>query len=189
MFSQRLALLMDKFGMKPADLANELEVTPSAISKLLAGDRRYPSVENLKKLRRIFKVSIDYLLGCDIEDINEILSSINANYVAASIKNLRESMKLSQKEFALYNDLKVKEVKNIEEGIIPDVKIIYQIASLSGVNVSKLLGSNSYTEDSIEQNKIMKFAADTDNREYLNIAIKIKDSGIPLEDIIIARKL
>lgn len=190
MFSQRLALLMEKSNLKPADLANELGVTPSAISKLLTEEGRYPSIENLKKLRRIFNVSIDYLLGCDVEDVNDMLSTIDANYIATAIKNLRTGMNLSQKEFALYNDLKVKEIKDIEDGISPNLKSIYQIACLSGVSIYKLLGQQaSFAEDTTEQNKVIKFAANIDNREYMKIAMKIKESGIPLDDIIVARKI
>ncbi|EGD47061.1 helix-turn-helix domain protein [Ruminiclostridium papyrosolvens DSM 2782] len=190
MFSRRLALLMEKFNLKPADLANELGVTPSAISKLLAEEGRYPSIENLKKLRRIFNVSIDYLLGCDIEDINDMLNTVDVTYIASAIKELRRTMNLSQKEFALYNDLKVKEIKDIEDGKSVDINTINQIANLSGVSIYKLLGQNQpYSEDNTEKNKLIKFAANLDNREFMNIAIRIKNSGIPLDNIIIARKL
>lgn len=189
MFSQRLALLMEKFNYKPADLANELGVTPSAISKLLTEDGRYPSIENLKKLRRIFNVSIDYLLGCDVEDVNDMLNSVDANYIASAVKTLREGMNLSQKEFALYNDLKVKDIIAIEAGK-PDVRTIHQIACISGVNIYKLLGENDpNTENNTDQNRIIKFAANLDNRDYIKIAMDIKESRVPLDDIIIARKL
>ena len=113
MFSNRLQFLMKNFNYNQAKLAELLGVTPPAISKML-NDGGTPSIDNLKKLRKIFNTTLDFLLGLDLEDALEVLET-NNNKVSENIKSLRESKKLTQKEFAKFNDINIKEVIDIEE--------------------------------------------------------------------------
>lgn len=59
---ERIKYLREKNGLTQKDIATKLGVEPAAISKYEL-DMREPNIEAIKKLARIFNVSIDYLLG------------------------------------------------------------------------------------------------------------------------------
>lgn len=190
MFSKRLQILMDKHKLKPADLARKLEITPQAISKMLK-EGGNPSLENLIKLRKTFNVSIDYLLGLDLEDVMDILKNQNYNQVSENVKKLREGKNLTQKEFARFNNINVQDVIDIENGKPSNIDILQKISYFSVVSLYELIGEQNhpFTTDDIEHLNILKFAANLENREFIEIAIKIKNSGIHLQDVVVSRKL
>nr|WP_242856113.1 hypothetical protein [Ruminiclostridium josui] len=43
--------------------------------------------------------------------------------------------------------------------------------------------------EDIEYQNIVKFAIDMENKDYIKIAMQIKESGLSPEEIVIARKL
>ncbi|WP_054750113.1 helix-turn-helix domain-containing protein [Ruminiclostridium josui] len=92
MFSKRLQFFMDKYNYSQAKLAELLGVSPPAINKMLK-DGSTPGIENLKKLRKIFDTTIDFLLGVDLEDALEMLNTSN-NEISIVLTNLRISKKL-----------------------------------------------------------------------------------------------
>lgn len=62
MLKDRLKELRNKKGMSQRELANFLQLSPSAIAMYETGQRE-PDSETLKKIADFFNVSIDYLLG------------------------------------------------------------------------------------------------------------------------------
>lgn len=58
----RIKQLRKELNMKRVELAQQIGVTYSALSKYETNERE-PDYETLKKLARIFNVSIDYLVG------------------------------------------------------------------------------------------------------------------------------
>ena len=61
MVAKRIAQLRKEAGMNQAQLAAEINVTPSAVGMYEQG-RRYPSVEILIAIAKLFNVSLDYLV-------------------------------------------------------------------------------------------------------------------------------
>ena len=61
-FSTRLSELREDSDMTQGDLAETLNLKPSAISKYEKG-RTQPSIPTIIKIAGIFKTSIDYLFG------------------------------------------------------------------------------------------------------------------------------
>ena len=61
MMGARIAALRREAGMSQAQLAQVLQVSPSAVGMYEQG-RREPSLEGAVKMSRVFGVSVDYLL-------------------------------------------------------------------------------------------------------------------------------
>jgi transcriptional regulator with XRE-family HTH domain len=61
-FSNRLHELREDTDMKQSELAEKLDLKPSAISKYEKGSTQ-PSIPTIIRIADIFKVSADYLLG------------------------------------------------------------------------------------------------------------------------------
>ena len=61
MLSDRILFLRKKAGITQAQLAKELNITPSAVGMYEQG-RREPSIEILVGLSTFFDVSLDYLI-------------------------------------------------------------------------------------------------------------------------------
>lgn len=61
MVANRIVKLRKKAGMNQAQLAKKLNVTPSTVGMYEQG-RRYPNIEMLIKLSKIFDVSLDFLI-------------------------------------------------------------------------------------------------------------------------------
>ena len=60
MLGRRIAALRRQAGLNQAELARQLQVSPSAIGMYEQG-RREPSLDTLVAMARIFGVSLDYL--------------------------------------------------------------------------------------------------------------------------------
>lgn len=60
MLGQRIAALRRQAGLNQAELAKQLQVSPSAIGMYEQG-RREPALDTLVAMARIFGVSLDYL--------------------------------------------------------------------------------------------------------------------------------
>lgn len=188
MLSERLQYLMNKFGYNKTELAEIIGVSSASVGNWTKGNG-YPSPENLKRLREIFHVSADYIYGFDLEDIEEVLKS-DAEQIIKKIKEVRNSKNLTQKEFARFVELPLKTVQEIEDGRHPVMPELINISEFCGISLYELTGQqHPTTTDDNEHSEILKFAADLDNREYIKIAIQLKETGIPIEEILISRKI
>ncbi len=65
MLSEKLIALRREKGLSQVELAEELKVSRQAVSRWETGEAA-PSLENLKCLRDLYDVSLDYLV-CDVE--------------------------------------------------------------------------------------------------------------------------
>ena len=69
MIRSQIALLRQKHGLRQAELAALLNISPSAVGMYEQG-RRLPSLNMVVRLSRTFSVSVDYLLtGKDPKDV------------------------------------------------------------------------------------------------------------------------
>lgn len=65
--SKRLKETRQQMNMSQVDLAEQLNVSPAAISQYESGEKK-PTIANFLKLAKILEVSTDYLLGDQKED-------------------------------------------------------------------------------------------------------------------------
>ena len=70
MFCENFKKLRLSHGLTQVQMANKLNVSPSAIGMYEQG-RREPDSDMLKKICKAFNVSMDYLLDIVVEDGNE----------------------------------------------------------------------------------------------------------------------
>lgn len=70
MFCENFKKLRLSHGLTQVQMANKLNVSPSAIGMYEQG-RRKPDSDMLKKICKAFNVSMDYLLDVVVEDGNE----------------------------------------------------------------------------------------------------------------------
>ena len=114
-FPNRLRLLIDKKGIRPAKLSADTGISKSLLSKYLNGSVS-PKQDNLYILAHYFNVDYAYLLGYE-EEPQEINNSnkVDIDYVNKELEHIIDE---------LVN--KIKEIKNID-------KYILTIACLQGV--------------------------------------------------------
>lgn len=70
MLGTRIAALRRQANMSQSELAQRLQVSPSAIGMYEQG-RREPSVDTLIALARCFRVSLDYLMTGQVSDTEQ----------------------------------------------------------------------------------------------------------------------
>lgn len=114
-FSKRIKELRKEKGINQEELANKINKSESTVSSYELG-RRTPDIETIRKLSKIFNVSVDYLVGESdlkrnpsprikqaIEDDPELLSFWE------EIEK-RESMKMMFKQTRNLSDEAIKDV-------------------------------------------------------------------------------
>ncbi|MDP4116193.1 MAG: helix-turn-helix transcriptional regulator [Bacteroidota bacterium] len=187
-FAERFKSLREKNGLNQKDIALCLNISGAAVNKYEAGES-LPTIENLKQLRKLFKVSLDYLLGLDIEDAIELLNGQNNN-ICEKIKALRMKLNYTQKDFAFTTDIELEELKAIESGKLPRIDDLLKMCSLLKLNPNELLQDmDNETQDKTERDHLIKFALDIDNSEYLKLAMSIKKQGLKPEETVIGKKV
>ena len=65
MIGARIAALRRSRGMSQAELAQKLQVSPSAVGMYEQG-RREPSAQTLLAIARVFDVSVDYIISGEV---------------------------------------------------------------------------------------------------------------------------
>lgn len=70
MFSEKFKKLRQAYGLTQVKMADKLNVSASAIGMYEQG-RRKPDSEMLKKICKVFNVSVDYLLDVTVNNENE----------------------------------------------------------------------------------------------------------------------
>jgi len=58
----RFEALVSAIGAKQKDLAEELQISPSALNQLVTGKSKYPSAETMERLRSKYRVNPMWLL-------------------------------------------------------------------------------------------------------------------------------
>lgn len=104
MLGPRIAALRRDAGMSQAELAKQLQVSPSAVGMYEQG-RREPSAETLVALSRVFQVSTDYLLtgSPNSHDDQRTLSRLLLDSLNSADQKLseRENRPFSRQELAI----------------------------------------------------------------------------------------
>ena len=103
MLGARIAALRRDAGMNQAQLAKQLQISPSAVGMYEQG-RREPSAEILVALARVFGVSVDYLLtGVPDRQEESRLDQMILSRIHAADQHLsqRSSRPFSREELAV----------------------------------------------------------------------------------------
>lgn len=99
----RIASLRREAGMSQSQLAQALQVSPSAVGMYEQG-RREPSADTLVELSRIFSVSVDYILtGIPAPSEEQALEQMLLNRICAADRriNHRADRPFSRQELAV----------------------------------------------------------------------------------------
>jgi len=89
-FGEKLKRLRNKFNLKQLDLANSVQVSPQAVSKW-ERDENYPDILTIKKIARLFDVTLDELLGMYDEEHDVFAATVfcsGVNRFAEQARNL-----------------------------------------------------------------------------------------------------
>lgn len=106
-FSYRLTVLLDEHNMSQTQLAKKIGTTNVTICRYLSGDRT-PRIDVLIKICSVFNVSLDYLLGMDInKKLNTSKNdyNYNINLIAKKLFKLDKNSCLSKKQLDLIKKL------------------------------------------------------------------------------------
>ena len=94
--SHRIRLQREKHGLKQHDIAHALQISPQAVSKWERGENA-PDISLLRPLARLLGVSIDWLMGGDVNDPDVMTATV----LASGVQTARsKSESLSPKTFA-----------------------------------------------------------------------------------------
>ena len=99
----RIAALRREAGMSQAQLAQVLQVSPSAVGMYEQG-RREPSADTLVELARIFSVSVDYILtGVPAPQEEQALEAMLLNRLSTADRRMarRKDRPFSRQELAV----------------------------------------------------------------------------------------
>jgi transcriptional regulator with XRE-family HTH domain len=99
MFAKRLKMLRESRGISQEELANVLMISASAVGMYEQG-RREPDHDKLRALADYFSVSIDYLLGRDLIDVNLKVDAENVGSLADVERLAGEAMELLNQALA-----------------------------------------------------------------------------------------
>lgn len=90
MLGARIAALRREAGLNQAELAKQLQISPSAVGMYEQG-RREPSADTLVAIARLFQVSLDYLLTGSAQDPEaEQLEQLLRSRIASANQRLEE---------------------------------------------------------------------------------------------------
>ncbi len=71
MLNQQIRLLRQSMKMSQVELAKQLNVTKQSVSNW-ENDNIQPSIEMLEKIAKVFSVSVDYLLGNEMQECIDV---------------------------------------------------------------------------------------------------------------------
>lgn len=120
--NNKLITLRKKNKFSQEQLANKLNVSPSAIGMWEQG-RRQPDNETIKEIAQLFNVSTDYLLDNEVSQEFKEQSKENQEILKAVADGLTDpTMKaLYSKASELKNERDKKMVLNVIQGFMDDV--------------------------------------------------------------------
>lgn len=70
-FGERVMLLRGQHDMKRVDLARAIDMKPQTLAHYEKDDRE-PGTDTLIKIANVFGVSVDYLIGNEVEEIRPV---------------------------------------------------------------------------------------------------------------------
>ena len=96
-FNERLSNLLSESGMSQRELAKEINIDETALSKYVSGARK-PRMDILVNIARVLAVSVEYLATGS--DRNEDFNAVK-NLVCRNISTMSDSQKLELVEIIL----------------------------------------------------------------------------------------
>ena len=103
MLGARIASLRREAGLNQAELAQQLQISPSAVGMYEQG-RREPSADTLVAMARLFGVSLDYLLtGQAADKDQQALETMLRNRITSADRHAaqRQDRPFSRQELAV----------------------------------------------------------------------------------------
>lgn len=119
MFGDILQELRKDKGWKQADLAKQLNLSPSTVGSYENAVSE-PTFENLIKISDLFEVNIDYLLGHSREpllwsDLNQVIELETGEVTLYAVKEALQSLSVHDRTIVVETLMKLKKLKRLEE--------------------------------------------------------------------------
>jgi Predicted transcriptional regulators len=93
----KLKAARENAGLKQEDVADYLEVTPQKVSSFETGRTRV-DVDTLGKLCELYKINVNYILGLDKADTDELTEYLDELHKRPEMKMLFKVAKKASKE-------------------------------------------------------------------------------------------
>lgn len=140
-FSKNLRLLRKSFKLKQEDIEEKTNISHHTIASYEIG-RREPTAKNLCLLAKLFNVNPMYLMENDLSKHKYLHVVSKSNSFAENLKIIRNSLKMTQKEFAYYTGLTLKSVINYENKVhLPDYSSLKILAEKLVIDPFELVGT------------------------------------------------
>lgn len=107
MLGKKIYDLRKEKNISQEEFVNALNISRQSVSKWELGDL-YPEINKLKEIAMFFNVSIDYLLGYDVENtsciefINKLKSCVNNKDFSISVDEIKSWILKFNNNFDLY---------------------------------------------------------------------------------------
>lgn len=150
--SNRLRKLRIESGYTQKELANKLGIAQATYSRYGTKTRHMiPSISRLKKLAKIFNVSISYLLGETNERPSSNSKKLSSTHFTENLNLLRKTKGFSQAELSKKLGISRQTYNNYEKGIrFPNKDTLGKLAEFFNVSVEYLLCE---TDERMPKNK------------------------------------
>jgi transcriptional regulator with XRE-family HTH domain len=133
---ERIKNLREGMGLSQSDFANKINIKSAAVLSRYESNQRQPDIETLAAIVKTTNCDYAWLLT------GETRGPDRMKEVGARIKNLRDTMNLSQEAFAEKLSIPTRTYIRYEDGdfIIP-ADVLTRIADVTGHTVDRLVGS------------------------------------------------
>ena len=140
-FSNNLRMLRKLFKLKKEDIEEKTNISHHAIASYEIG-RREPTAKNLCLLAKLFGVNPMYFMENDLSKHNYLLFVSKNHSFAENLKIIRNSLEMTQKEFAHYTGLNLGSVINYENKVLlPDYSSLKILAEKLIIDPFELVGT------------------------------------------------
>ena len=140
-FSKNLRILRKFSKLKQEDIEEKTNISHHAIASYEIG-RREPTAKNLCLIAKLFNVNPMYLMEKDLSKHNYLLVVSKNNSFAENLKIIRNSLEMTQEEFAYYTGLTLKSVINYENKVhLPDYSSLKILAEKLIIDPFELVGT------------------------------------------------
>ncbi|WP_374724120.1 helix-turn-helix domain-containing protein [Calidifontibacillus erzurumensis] len=135
---ENLRKFREKKGLSQIEVCNHIGLSSSAVLSNYERDERIPSLDTVKKLARLYDVSLDELLGFDVVPLKEGQVDI----FRERLYLLRTEQNISRKELGDVIDKDESYIENLETVTkeLPSANILYDLANYLGCTPDYLGG-------------------------------------------------
>ena len=183
-FPHRFKRLRTERGFRLKHVSEATGLATSTIGNIETGTCP-PSLEAVMAFARSFDVSLDYLTGFDFE-----LAQEDRIKICKKIKELRQEMGYTEKEFSRFVNIPIYHYLDIEDGKLPSMEALNKIAKCASKGFKDVTGfTERELEDMYTTLEMVEFAKDKGNLKFMKIAMRLKEQKLDPDNILLGVKI